>query len=304
VPLRQEVDMPSFRNARAQAEHAVKKNLGLGIARHGHVQENKIHSLGTKRNYTQALMHLTNWLQANRLGDLKHLNLELALQYLEERSQTIGQKTLDQERQALQMYLKAKLPVIKSELTQAVKSRAYTNEQVNLVARAQTYKYQLATKIALSAGLRAHELLTLQRKDERSASAHRIWSNNRFIGRQGEIYTVNGKGGLIREVLIPGELASELEKLRLAKPKIVKDRTINYTQYYLIGGGKNWTNSFSAASKRALGWSQGAHGLRHSYAQARMKELQQRRFMYNDALRIVSQELGHFRPEITEIYLR
>lgn len=296
--------MPSFRNAKAQAEHAVKKNLGLGTARHRHAQDNRVHSLGTKRNYTQALTHLTKWLQDNCFGDLKNLNSEMALQYLEQRSQIIGQKTLDQERQAIQMYLKIKLPVIKSELTQDLKSRAYTNDQANLIAQAQTTKYQLATKIALAAGLRAHELLTLRKKEERSSSTHRSWSTNRFLGREGKIYTVDGKGGLIREVLIPTELANELEQLRLIQPKIVKDRTIKYIQYYDIGGGKHWSDSFSAASKRVLSWSHGAHGLRHTYAQQRMEELQQRNYFYPDALAIVSQELGHFRPDITEVYLR
>jgi len=35
-----------------------------------------------------------------------------------------------------------------------------------------------------------------------------------------------------------------------------------------------------------------------------MSELQQHGYLYQQALSIVSQELGHFRPEITEIYLR
>jgi hypothetical protein len=97
-------------------------------------------------------------------------------------------------------------------------------------------------------------------------------------------------------------LAQQLEKCRLAQSIIVKDRTINYTQHYQIGGGKGWSNSFSAASNRVLGWSHGAHGLRHSYAQNRMDELQQQGLIYAAALGIVSQELGHFRPDITNVY--
>ncbi len=85
-------------------------------------------------------------------------------------------------------------------------------------------------------------------------------------------------------------------------PVIVKDRKINYECHYNIGGGKDWSNSFSAASKRILGWTHGAHGLRHTYAQSRMDELQRNSFIYYEALGIVSQELGHFRPDITEVY--
>jgi hypothetical protein len=35
-----------------------------------------------------------------------------------------------------------------------------------------------------------------------------------------------------------------------------------------------------------------------------MRELQSSGFPYRKALAVVSQELGHFRPDITEVYLR
>jgi integrase len=296
--------MPSFRNAKSQAKHAIKQKLNIKSARHTQRHDKKIHSLGTARNYEQALTRLTHWLQENKLGDLKSLDSKKAHDYLELRGQCVGQKTLDQERQAIQLHLGIKLPVIKSELFQAIKSRAYTIEQVSLISKSQTEKNCLATEIAYVSGLRAHELLTLQSIKVRSASAHRHWSGQRFFGRSGETYTVIGKGGLIREVIIPYSLVRQLELHRLKVPVIVKDRKINYECHYNIGGGKDWSNSFSAASKRVLGWSHGAHGLRHTYAQNRMDELQRKGFIYYEALGVVSQELGHFRPDITEVYLR
>lgn len=296
--------MPSFRQAHKQAEHAVKQKLGMGTARHGQKTDRKIHSVGTARNYKQALTRLTEWIQQNRLGDLKNLTAEKALHYLEWRGQSIGQKTLNQERQAIQLCLGISLPVVKSELTHVLKSRAYTPDQVNLIAEAQTKKYALSTRIAMAAGLRAHELLTLRKKSDQAASTHRTWLNQRFFGRTGEIYTVKGKGGLIREVLIPTHLAVLLEQRRLTEPQLIADREVHYRQYYAMGGGHYWSNSVSTASKRELGWSHGAHGLSHSYAQTRMEELQQHGFYYQAALAIVSQEMGHFRPNITEVYLR
>jgi integrase len=296
--------MPSFRNARAQAAHAVKTNTAYGAARHTNRNDNKIHSLGTARNYEQALIRITKWLQENKLGDLKSLTSQKALNYLELRGQCVKQKMLDQERQAIQLHLGIKLPVIKSELTQVIKSRAYSFEQVNAVSKAQQEKNRLATEIAFAAGLRAHELLTLQPKFNRAASTHREWSKQRFVGREGVTYTVIGKGGLIREVLLPKPLADRLENRRLSQPIKIRDRNIFYKSNYDIAGGKDWSNSFSAASKRVLGWSNGAHGLRHTYAQTRMNELQQHGFFYQEALRIVSQELCHFLPDITEVYLR
>lgn len=296
--------MPSFRSAKDQAKHAVKTKLGIGTARHNNGDDQKIHSLGTARNYELALTRLTQWLQENKLDDLKKLNAETAQKFLELRGQCVKQKTLDQERQAIQLHLGIKLSIIKSELTQAIKSRAYTTAQINLIILAQTFKNSLATEITSAAGLRAHELLTLQSIEKRSASTHRTWSSQRFIGREGKIYTVIGKGGLIREVLIPASLAEKLELQRLTHPITVIDRKIKYQSHYNISGGKEWSNSFSAASKRALGWSHGAHGTRHSYAQNRMDELQKNGLLYSQSLAIVSQELGHFRPDITEVYLR
>jgi hypothetical protein len=55
---------------------------------------------------------------------------------------------------------------------------------------------------------------------------------------------------------------------------------------------------------RALGRSTGAHGLRHAYAQERMRELQNRGVPYKEARAILSQELGHFREDVVETYLR
>lgn len=48
----------------------------------------------------------------------------------------------------------------------------------------------------------------------------------------------------------------------------------------------------------------GTHGLRHSYAQERITELQEAGKVYNEAREIVSQELGHFRADVVETYLR
>jgi hypothetical protein len=104
--------------------------------------------------------------------------------------------------------------------------------------------------------------------------------------------------------MIPGDLARRLEASRLDEARTVTNRGIAYRQHYDIGGGNAWSKSFGEASTRALGWSHGAHGLRHSYAQERMHELQGRGKSYHHAREIASQELGHFREDIVEVYLR
>lgn len=283
----------SFRSAASQAQHAVR--------------ELDLKSQGTERNYEQALTGAAQFLKDMGFqgGLHRELNATTAEMYLEMRSQEVGQKTLDLDRQALQAVLGEKLAVIKSELQTTLESRAYTSEQVKMVAAAQSERNSLATQIAENAGLRAHELLTLRPVDERPADTHRQYRDDRFAGRDNvAIYTVEGKGGLCREIAIDKALADKLEARRLDEPKQVYDRGIGYKQHYDIGGGKAWSDSFSKASDRELGWSNGAHGVRHEYAQSRMNELQGSGYEYKEALEIVSQEMGHFRPEITEVYLR
>lgn len=296
--------MPSFRSAKAQAEHAVSRKIALGQGRHNHQGDGRIHSLGTARGYEQALKGFAEYLQSHHLGDLSSVTVEEAQQYLAERSEMVAQKTLDLDRQAIQMHLGIQLEVVKSEKETILSTRSYTAAQVERIASAQSERNSLATSIAHDAGLRAHELLTLLPAEERQASVHRQWSADRFTGRTGERYTVEGKGGLVREVMISKHLADRLEEKRLAEPHQVNDRGVNYTRHYDLGGGRAWSQSFSAASKRELGFSNGAHGLRHSYVQKRMEELQGMGMRYDEAKGTIAQEVGHFAKDTTEAYLR
>ena len=184
----------SFRSSASQANHAAQ---GLDLD-----------SVRTEKNYEGALKGVAEFLQENRLGDLRSLDAEKAMAYLEARGQEVSQKTLDMDRQAIQAVIGEKLPVIPSEKTTTLESRAYTGEQAKMVADAQSEKHSLATQIAENAGLRAHELLTLRPVEERQADTHREYRDDRFTGRDDvKIYTVEGKGGLCREVAIDRALA-------------------------------------------------------------------------------------------------
>lgn len=296
--------MQSFRSPKSQSQHAVSQKIDLGKGRHNNRTDGKIHSVGTARGYQQSLKGVATFMQEHRLGDLRNLTVEIAQKYLEERLEVVSQKALDLDRQAMQMHLGQKLEVAKSEIETKFSTRSYTAAQVERIVSSQSYRNSLATQVAYFAGLRAHELLTIRPLDERQASTHREWSADRFSGREGVRCTVEGKGGLIREVLLSKDLATRLEATRLAEPRQVVDRGVNYTQHYDIGGGRAWSQSFSAASQRELGFSNGAHGLRHSYAQERLDELQGRGMNYENAKATVAQEVGHFDSSTTEAYLR
>ena len=292
----------TFAKARTQAQRATREMHKNG----------QIAGLGTARTYADGLKNVHEWMRKNGGGSLDDLSVKRARQYLNERAQQVGQSTLDRDRQAVQALLQKtgrltadqRLPVIQAVRQQQLKPRAYSQEQVLAIRERMSPHNALAFEIAHAAGLRAHELLTLARRDESSPDP-RPADPEKFAGRDDHTrYIVIGKGGLAREVSIPNDLAAQLEAVRLDQPRNVRDRGILYQQRYAIGGGQALSQSFSTASRAALGFSNGIHGVRHSYAQQRQYEASLRLGDPQRALKIVSQEMGHFRPEITEVYLR
>lgn len=298
--------MPRFSSAK-------KQGIKQAAAVMRKLQGKYIKSVGTARNYEQALRIIATQLALSN-KNLKDLTPKGAQQYLKSRACKVGQSALNMERQAIQSMMQhithqlsagITLPVTKSHKKQHTGNlgRAYTPGQVSMIVKHQSPPNALATQIAYSAGLRAHELLTISLKNQRPADT-RPAEEEKFLGRQEANYTVIGKGGLIREISIPQQLAIQLEQHALSSPAHVIDRGINYNKQYNIGAGNAWSTSFSRASNSTLGWSTGAHGVRHSYGQERMDELRSSGLTREHALLVVSQEMGHFRPEITEVYLR
>ena len=275
-------------------------------------QRGNIAGLGTARTYAEGLKLVSDWMRKTGGGSLEQLSIKRAREYLAERATQVSQSTLDRDRQAIQALLQhtgklgsdQNLKVVQAERQQNLQPRAYTPEQVHAICERLAPHNALGLEIAHAAGLRMKELRTLARRDE-LAPHQRPADSEKFAGRENHtIYVVNGKGGLIREVSVPNDLAARLEAVRLDEPRTFRDREIVYQQRYAIGGGHALSQAFSAASKAALGYSTGIHGVRHSYAQQRHYEVQRLVGDPERALRIVSQELGHFRPEITQVYLR
>ena len=290
-----------------QTEVVVGRLVNLGALRRN---PDRPASVRTVDNYRDCLLQVARRIAGDGL-ELRDLTPESAVDYLESRTADLGQKAIDMHRQSLQamlVHVSRRLPegerltVVRSLKPHRNRGRAYTAKQVRMVAAAQHARNGLSTLIAHAAGLRAHELFTLARPDEQPPDI-RPARPEKFVGRPGRDYTVIGKGGLVRLVRVPDELADRLEAVRRDGPVRVTDRGIHYASRYDVAGGTAWGASFTGASKRALGWTRGAHGLRHAYAQERMRELQ-RILVRADALEVVSQELGHFRPDITETYLR
>lgn len=306
--------MSSFRSPEKQAHWATVKMQGHN-AKSERQTPGEQSSIGTNRNYEQSLKQLARYLHETRQGDLRSVGEKQVREFLEKQKQEVGQKQLDQHRQAAQAWLshqsgqQVKIPRSehKTQLDEsnnlANQSRIYLDQQVDRIQDRLTGRNQLGVQICRETGARAHEVGTIARPEEQPAS-ERGWMDERFEGKNGMTYTVHGKGGLVREVKMSYETANKLEQQRRDQPVSDKDRGINFTSRYNVGKGQALSQSFTRASKSELGWSAGLHGLRHVYAQDRVDKLQEQGYNYADAKEVVSQEVGHFREQTTEEYLR
>ncbi len=235
-----------------------------------------------------------------------HIQLNTHKIFLDELSESgRDQRYLNSAKQALQKVFSLQLQTVESDVPIILKSRAYEDGALDKIVKFQNEANAFASRLCWEGGLRAHELFTLERSYDLAPSSHRDWDPRRFAFMQDiVVYSVRGKGGLARNIAISVELAEQLERRRLPNPILRRSRGVNYLSNYEIGGGASFSQSFSTASSKALGFSNGAHGLRHSYAQRRLLELKSGGIDSLSAMEIVSQELGHFRLDIVLAYLR
>ena len=74
---------------------------------------------------------------------------------------------------------------------------------------------------------------------------------------ENKMYTVTGKVGLILKVRLPTHLSELLEERRLNITMDVIDRGVHYTTHYDIAVGYKFSDAFSKASIRTLGYTHG-----------------------------------------------
>lgn len=296
---RRPISVEQFARSRISAVLA----LGQSKTALGSLVHNVITSVGTARNFEQCLRDFLRWRTAQNVSiDWPVTRAEMEAYLLHESSRW-RQKTLDQHRQALRLVFSVALTHFDAEVPTVTEGRAYTFDEMERIAGRQAPHNALATRIAFHAGVRAAELYELREAHELAPEPDRPWRNDLFIGMpDGIIYRVVGKGGLARSVLIPLELHVQLQFLRLDTPTLVIDRLVHRKVRFLVGGGQAISESFSSTSNRVLGFSYGFHGLRHRYAQARLETLLSMRLDPLDCLEILSQEMGHLRPDISLAY--
>ena len=270
---------------------------GVAKSELGEHRGSVIASVGTGRITAQAEKRFMAWRADNGLClDGPYLKDEV-MEFLHEYAETHGQSDLDATRLSLGRVLGVRFEHVPSLIETIRCGRGIAWEKVQRITRHQRHWNAISTLIAFNAGLRAAELLALRREDELEPSPHRTWPETMFLGRHDYVKMVTtGKGGLRRPVALARPLAEALEMYRLPAIAKIIDRGVHHESLYGIGGGQAFSQSFSDASWNVSGSSDGAHGLRHGFAQERVATLMSLGFDFMAAVHLVSIELGHFRP--------
>ena len=166
------------------------------------------------------------------------------------------------------------------------------NHMLGRALAAERWDYILALYLARYAGLRIHECFRID-----TATAERALRENTI--------TIKGKGGKVRTVPINEQITIAMRKQLDRTPRGHKllvpddmhtDRAINLLQLFLM---KHRDEVQDADSDRPMTF----HGLRHTYAAEKYKELTSSGTGALDAHFAVSRLLGHERADVTNIYL-
>lgn len=132
-------------------------------------------SVGTQNTYRDCLKVFCDFIKENQLGDLKNVSRDVVNRFLAHKAATVGQKTCEKYKQAIQAYLHARgdlskdqnLPPVHSDTPQKLGRRAYSPAQVEMIQAHLTRTLAFSTELSYRCGLRAHELLTIRRIDEK-----------------------------------------------------------------------------------------------------------------------------------------
>ena len=290
--------MKTHKNPHQLAKALLRTHHAIGTAKHLNMSNN-IHSVSSYNKKVSIAEKIIKDTSFFLHVSYEELTENLAQNYLDNMKNLVVQTTINNFKKVFNNEFGFNLKPVTSNVMKSKKLAYYYPHEVNIVMEHQSPRNAISTKTCYISGLRAHELATIIPAEYEPASLHREWREDLFTGMDDiELYSVTGKGGLTRNVAFTTENSQELEKLRLIESQLVKDRKIIYLQHYEIGYGQAWSQSFSAASKKYLGWSGGGHSLRYSYVQNRFDTLLAQQLNYDDCLLILSQELGHFRKNI------
>jgi integrase len=170
---------------------------------------------------------------------------------------------------------------IASEMEHSSSRGAYENPQA-LVENLSSPAHQLVAELQWQGGFRIHEVQQIREDSFRS------WTDS--WGQEHYGIEVRGKGGYVRTVELPSDVWSR------AKEHVEDWGRISFNY-------KEYLNDLRQSAWETGQPYEGSHGLRYNFAQERYEELIEAGWGHIEALKEVSEMLGHHRPEITQHYL-
>src|SRR5262249_38641662 len=153
---------------------------------------------------------------------------------------------------------------------------------------------RLATQIIVESGCRTQDLASMCLASECPLKKARLTKlhTDRFAGREDWVkVSFIGKGGHEYMSTISPALAKRIEAFRLYEHRPFRERNqenVVTQQYYDIPAGRRLSLIWTAASKHTFGFSRGIHGLRHTFAQERVKAMQKLNMTWDKILECVS----------------
>ena len=263
-----------------------------------------LRSIGSQRNFASCMVMFGRFLEANKAGNFNGYPQDAPEVYLFARSLRVSEAQLKLDHWALELFTGVKLPKFKPANPQILDPRAYTNDQIDQITAHQTPEFAYSTRLAVATGMRGMELISIGRMDEQPIHVRPRPELVHSFLPPGRLYSTVGKGGLIRSVHVPLPFIAELEGARRSEPVEVTHVKRKVFSFYAIRAGRAWADSFAHACRRVFGSTAGAHGCRHKFAKERLYHLMRCGVDELTALKVVSVELGHFRPSIVQTYLR
>lgn len=173
----------------------------------------------------------------------------------------------------------------KGNLTKFTGSRAYQRPG-DLIEEMKQSTFRLASKMQLEGGGRINEVNYVQAGQLAGVKYDKLSGVDK-----GQV-SIKGKGGKVNIMQLSVKTYKELKAEVSQKGcfRIEKDA---------------YRKELRAASARSEQKYQGSHGLRWNFAQNRFQEVQRLASLtYEQAMNVVSSEMGHIRADITEHYLR
>jgi integrase len=254
--------------------------------------------------------------QQHGVSKLKDITQAQAQAYIDQRlREKICIRTLQGYAKALQLLPLVEKLTLPSRGTdpkdKPKEGRAYTLEQIKEVQKnLPSLAAKLATQVIVESGCRSQDLASMRLEVERPIKNARLTKlhPDRFAAREDWVkVSFIGKGGHEYTSTISPELAKEIAAFRLYEARDFRERkqeNVVTKQYYDIPAGWRLSLIWTAASKRTFGFSRGIHGLRHTFAQERVRAMQVLNMTWDKILECVSQQMGHYRAEQVRVYLR